>query len=148
MLQIYKINIKGDFKVGSQNYVLNSVSDQMWNMVPISPSAPVLWCCTLARKVYLQNITKSQWSRPLTFWKQNGISLWLYPIGNFLSKFIIISILLLEFWPKTCDLDHPHIRSFSSPSERLCQNSKKFPHGAPEISRSWVKDRQMDNQKT
>lgn len=46
--------------------VTNSVSDQMWKKVSISPSVLELWGWIVAWNVFFQNITMSQWSWPLT----------------------------------------------------------------------------------
>jgi len=42
--------------------VTNSLSDKIWNMVPIFPYVHELWLLVMARKVFLKNITMSQWS--------------------------------------------------------------------------------------
>lgn len=67
----------------SEISVATSGSDQVWNMVPISPSSPESQLRIMAREAFLLSIILSQWS---------------WSFGLFLK----IRTWILELWPKMC----------------------------------------------
>lgn len=54
--------------------VTNSVSNLVWNVIPIAPWIPDLCHWIIARKVYLQSIMMSQWRWSLFNWMWNVIT--------------------------------------------------------------------------
>ncbi len=96
--------------------VNSSQSDFMWNVVPVSPSAPQLWWRKMAGKVFLQNIMMSRWRRPSTSCIINITTSSFYPVrhpceilsevaNDFLSKnHALWGHAYLDLWPLTAKL--------------------------------------------
>lgn len=75
---------------------VSTLSDQIWNMVTVSPHVPELWHWIKARKVFLKNGVKFTFD-VLDITCHQFIIL---SCQTFLWNVVIISVLILELWPK------------------------------------------------